>query len=166
MDAVTVRSTAFFAGYLVVCRIALIGVLGLLAVSAAATIWTRSTSMVPIRPGVLLPLKNAVYGTRDWTVSVTNVELQPKPAPGPGLVSATWAFGMANTDSEPHYVDVRVLYLDGQRRSRVSFSHRFRIEPGQSESDRHGFEARCTQDQWRGISQARITLDFLSTPDG
>lgn len=162
----TVRPTAFFAGTLVVCRTALIGVLGLLAFSAAATIWTRSTSMVPIRPGVLLPLKNAAYGTRDWTVSVTNVELQPKPAPGPGLVSVTWAFGMANTDSEPHYVDIRVHYLDGQRRSRVSFSHRFRIEPGQSESDRHGLEARCTQDQWQGVSMARITLDFLSTPDG
>ena len=162
----TVRPMAFFAGYLGVCRAALIGVLGLLALSAAATIWTRATSMVPIRPGVLLPLKNAAYGTRDWTVSVTNVELQPKPAPGPGLISVTWVFGMANTDSEPHYVDTRVHYLDGQRRSRVSFSHRFRIEPGQLESDRRGFEARCTQEQWRGISQARITLDFLSTPEG
>ncbi|MBK6407243.1 MAG: hypothetical protein IPF66_20810 [Holophagales bacterium] len=78
----------------------------------------------------------------------------------------TWAFGIANTDSEPHHVDVRVHYLDGQRRSRVSVSHRFRIEPGQSESDRRGFEARCTEEQWRGISQARITFDFLSTPDG
>ena len=162
----TVQPKALFARGRVVCRAALIAVLGLLAFSAAATIWTRSTSMVPIRPGVLLPLKNAAYSTRDWTVSITNVELQPNPAPGPGLVSVTWAFGIANTDSEPHHVDVRVHYLDGQRRSRVSFSHRFRIEPGQSESDRRGFEARCTEEQWRGISQARITFDFLSTPDG
>jgi hypothetical protein len=148
------------------CRTTLVWALVLLASSGAATIWTRSTSIVPIRPGELLPLKNAVYGTRDWTVSVRNVEIRPMRAPGPGLASVTWAFSIVNTDTEPHYVDIGINYLDVQRRSRVAFSHRFRIEAGETDTERHGFEARCDATQWQGTAYARIVVDFLSTPEG
>jgi hypothetical protein len=147
-------------------RIALLVVLATLASSAAATIWTRSTSFVPIKIGEVVPLKNAAYSTRDWTVSVRNVEAQQNPSPGPGLVSTTWAFGMANTDAEPHYVQVTIHYLDAQRRPRVNFTHRFKIDGGQKDDDRRGFEARCTTTQWQGLANARISIDFLSTPEG
>lgn len=160
------RSAHFFAIEGWVCRAKFSLVVFLLASTAVATIWTRSASVVSIRPGEILPLKNVAYGTRDWTVSVETVEAQPMPAPSPGLVSVTWAFGFINTDTQPHYVSIRIQYLDGQRHSRASFSHTFKIDPGQKDSDRRGFEARCTQNQWRGFSQARITVDFLSTPEG
>ena len=149
-----------------VSRAALLGALVLLASSAAATIWTRSATFVPIKVGEVLPLKNAAYSTRDWTVSVKDVEAQQNPAPGPGLVSVTWAFGMANTDTEPHYVQVTIHYLDVQRRPRVNFTHRFKIDGGQTDETRRGFEARCTTTQWQGLAHARISIDFLSTPEG
>ena len=149
-----------------VSRFALMVASVMLASSAAATIWTRSTSFVPIKIGEVLPLKNVAYGTRDWTVSVRNVEALQNPAPGPGFVSVTWAFGMANTDTEPHYIQVTIHYLDSQRRPRVNFTHRFKIEGGQRDDERHGFEARCTTTQWQGLSHARVSIDFLSTPEG
>lgn len=149
-----------------VFRMTLSLVVFVLASPAVATIWTRSASVVPIRPGEILPLKNVAYGTRDWTVSVRTVEAQPMPAPGPDLVSVTWAFGMTNSDTEPHYVRISIQYLDAQKHTRASFAHDFRIEAGQTDSDRRGLEARCNQSQWRGVSFARITVDFLSTPKG
>jgi hypothetical protein len=136
----------------------------LAATPALATIWTRSTHLVKIPRHEKEPLAHAAYTTRGWSVSVTSASVVEE-ARGPESVGLRWLFDYSNTDAEPHYVAVTVQYQDAQRRERGRVSSKATLPPTRKGDGR--FEVATKRpDEWREVVFARITIDFLSGPDG
>ena len=147
-------------------RVAIGACLALLVSPLEATIWTRSITTASISSKARIPLRNATYMTRDWSVSVANVEMQPSAEPQAGISLTSWAFEYTNTDHAAHHVAITLQYLDAGRRNRMTFSHVFALEPTSKEPGVFVLNARCPKEAGSAVVSVRATVDFLSGPEG
>lgn len=138
----------------------------LAALPLGATVWSRSTAQVRLQKGSKAVLDGASYATRDWSVSVTALEVKDGARNPEGLVTTSWVFHYANTDGEPHYVSVTVRCLDAQRKERARFTAKSTLQAGRPDGATFEIQARIPEAEWKSTAVARIVIDFLSSPEG
>lgn len=137
----------------------------LAALPAAAAVWTRSVSLLPIPRGSKQEIKNATYFTRDWSVSVTSVTVRDDVAGG-GQVSPVWIFSYRNTDREPHFVSILVECQDPRRQPTTRYKAIGRLEANRKDDGTLEIILKAPSDDWKRSAFSKITIDFLSGPEG
>ena len=138
----------------------------LVATPVLATVWTRSSVQLRIPKGARATIEDVSDSGRDWTISVTALEVREETRPGPGLVSITWTFHYTNTDKEPHYAALTVRCLDVKRGERARFSANVVLQAETSDGGKFEIRAKMDESAWRDSSSARVVVDFLSDPTG
>jgi hypothetical protein len=138
----------------------------LAALPALATIWTRSTSLIKVpRGGAKEALQHAVYTTREWSVEVVDAVTEEE-APSGQQLGVKWIFEYRNSDAVPHHVSVTVQYQDAFKASRGQFGAKVTLAPTGKDTGRFEVPTKCRTDDWHWAVLARVTIDFLSTPNG
>jgi hypothetical protein len=138
----------------------------LAAAPLAATVWTRSNSQVRIPKGTRVELDGASYATRDWSVSMTALEVKDGSRSADGVVTTSWVFHYANTDREPHFVSVTVRCLDNLRKERSRFTAKSTLQANLPDGATLEIQARIPEAEWKASVIARVVIDFLSSPEG
>ncbi|MEO6324860.1 MAG: hypothetical protein ABIT01_13350 [Thermoanaerobaculia bacterium] len=137
----------------------------LVGLPLTGTIWTRSANLIKIPRGVKLPFPNATYSTRDWNLAISSVEVREDSSKGDS-VAPKWLFYYKNTDHENHYVLITVQCQDVSRKDRARFSYTATLLADQKDETPIEILSKTKTDDWKNASFARITIDFLSTPNG
>jgi hypothetical protein len=138
----------------------------LAAAPLAATVWTRSNLQVRIPKGTRVELDGASYATRDWSVSMTALEVKDGSRSADGVVTTSWVFSYTNTDREHHFVSVTVRCLDNQRKERMRFTAKATLQANRPDGATLEIQARIPEAEWKSSVIARVVIDFLSSPEG
>jgi hypothetical protein len=132
----------------------------------SATVWTRSTLQVKIPKGSRVELDGASYAARDWSASMTALEVVGGARSAEGVVATSWFFHYTNTDREPHFVSMTVRCLDNQRKERMRFTAKATLQANRSDGAKVEIQARIPEAEWKSSVFARVVIDFLSSPEG
>jgi hypothetical protein len=138
----------------------------LAAAPLAATVWTRSNLQVRIPKGTRVELDGASYATRDWSVSMTALEVKDGSRSADGSIMTSWVFHYTNTDREHHFASVTVRCLDNQRKERMRFTAKATLQANRPDGGTLEIQARIPDAEWKSSVIARVVIDFLSSPDG
>lgn len=130
------------------------------------TIWTRGTNIVKVPKGGKEPLPNTAYVTRDWTVSVSSIEVRDDAGTSSDTATAVWTFLYKNTDSAPHYVSITVQCQDLARRDLLKFTSIATLGPNHKDDFPLEITSKVRAAEWKRTMFVRVTVDFLSTPTG
>ncbi len=145
-------------------------VMALLALATAfpvlGTIWTRATNVIKVPRGTRENLPNTAYATREWSTAITSVEVHDDSPLAGDTCLPRWTFFYKNTDSQPHYVTITVLCQDIHRNERARFSYNATLGPDHKEDFGLDVAAKVKCDAWKQTMLVKITVDFLSTPNG
>lgn len=131
-----------------------------------AAVWTRSVNVVPIPRGSKQEFKNASYFTRDWTVAVTSVSVKDDATAAGSVVAPVWIFNYRNTDREAHYVAISVECRDPRHQPTVRYKAVARLEPDRKDDTPLEVVLKVPSDDWKRSAFSKVTIDFLSGPDG
>ena len=139
-----------------------------LASPVAATVLSRSSETVRLPKGGRAELTDVLYTARDWSASITALEVKPAPAPpgSRGEAASVWTFHYTNSDHEPHYVLVNARCLDGQRRERVGFKATLTLLADKPGGGRADVTFRARESDWQAATTVKVVADFLSGPEG
>jgi len=130
-----------------------------------ATVWTRSNVEVRIPKGSRAAIENASYSGRDWSETLTALEVREEDR-SPEGVTVVWTFHYTNTDKEAHFVGITVRCLDPARNERARFAAKATLQANTSAADKVEIRARIRDADWRVAHWAKIVVDFLSSPQG
>lgn len=131
-----------------------------------ATIWTRGTNIIKLPKGSKEALPNTAYITREWSVSVSSVEVREDPSPGPDNSAPVWTFLYKNTDGAPHYVAITVQCQDLARHDLLKFSSIATLAPNHKDDFPLEITSKVRTSDWKRTMFVRVTVDFLSGPTG
>ena len=139
-----------------------------LAAPLAATVWSRSTETVRLPKGGRAELGDILYTARDWSASITALEVRPTPAP-PGSrdeAASVWTFHYTNSAHEPRYVLVNVRCLDDLRKERAGFKVTLSLLADKPSGGKAEVTFKAREADWRASTTVKVVVDFLSGPEG
>jgi hypothetical protein len=137
-----------------------------LALPLPATVWTRANVTVRVARGERVPIENASYTGRDWSVSLTAIEVREGARAAQGTVVVSWVFHYTNTDKEPHYVALNVRCLDARRTEGSRFSATAVLQADRPGGATVEVGAKMAEEDWKKTAWAKVIVDFLSGPQG
>lgn len=149
-------------------RLGSVAVALLAAAPVAATVWSRSTETLRLPKGGRAELSDILYTARDWSASITALEVKSVPAsPGSsGEAASAWTFHYTNSDREPHYVLLTVRCLDTLRKDRGGFKTTLTLLADRPSGAKAEIVFRARAGDWQASTTVKVVADFLSGPEG
>lgn len=138
------------------------------AAPLAATVWSRSTETLRLPKGGRAELADVSYTARDWSASITALEVRSAPLP-PGVrgeAATVWTFHYTNSDHVPHHVLLSVRCLDGQRKERASFKAPLTLLADRPSGGKAEVAVRVRESDWQASTTVKVVADFVSGPEG